>query len=246
MTTSLSGGDAVPGGPTPVASEKPAAPVVARARTLAIVLLGLTAVLSVGIDQWTKQLALTNLSDGSVTRILGGLVYFDLTRNSGAAFSIGSNYTFVFPIITVVVLGGVVWLSRHLRSLPWAVSMGLIVGGALGNLTDRLFRAPGPLQGHVVDFISVFAPAGERFAIFNAADSSLFCGVVLAILLEFTGRRRDGLRAASRREAQSNEADGKASTSAPRDGTADRTQADGKASTSAPRDGTADRTQADA
>jgi signal peptidase II len=159
MTTSLSGGDTVTGGQTPVVSETPAKDAV-RVRGLAITLLGLTAVLIVGLDQLTKQLALTNLSDGSVVRILGGLVYFDLTRNSGAAFSIGTNYTFVFPIITVVVLGGVVWLARRLRSLPWAISLGLIVGGALGNLGDRLFRAPGPFQGHVVDFISAFAPAG--------------------------------------------------------------------------------------
>jgi signal peptidase II len=209
MTTSLSGGDAVAGGQTPVVSQTPVAPEAVRARGLAIAMLGLTAVLVVGIDLFTKQLALTNLSDGSVVRILGGAVYFDLTRNSGAAFSIGANYTFLFPIITVVVLSGVVWLSRRLRSLPWGVSMGLIVGGALGNLTDRLFRAPGPLQGHVVDFISLFAPAGERFAIFNAADSSLFCGVVLAILLEFTGRRRDGLRAVGSRQTRATDADGR-------------------------------------
>ena len=86
------------------------------------------------------------------------------------------------------------WLARQLRSLPWAVAMGLVLGGALGNLIDRLFRAPGPLVGHVVDFISLLAPAGQRFAIFNAADSALFCGVVLAIFLEITGRRRDGTR----------------------------------------------------
>jgi signal peptidase II len=146
------------------------------------------------IDLATKQLALTNLSDGSRTRLLGGALWFDLTRNSGAAFSIGSGFTWVFPLVAIVVVGAIGYLARHLRSTPWALSLGLILGGALGNLIDRLFRAPGPLQGHVVDFISVFGPAGERFPIFNAADSSLFCGVALAIYLEFTGRRRDGTR----------------------------------------------------
>lgn len=165
-----------------------------RPRGLALVVLGGTAVVAVAIDLVTKQLSLTHLSDGSTMRLLGGAVYFDLTRNSGAAFSLGSRYTFVFPVITVVVLGGIVWLARRLRSVPWAVAMGLILGGALGNLMDRLFRAPGPFRGHVVDFISVFAPGGEVFPIFNAADSALFCGVVLAILLELTGRRRDGSR----------------------------------------------------
>jgi signal peptidase II len=100
----------------------------------------------------------------------------------------------VFPLIAIVVMGAILYLARRLRSTPWALSLGLILGGAMGNFIDRLFRAPGPLQGHVVDFISVFAPAGERFPIFNAADSALFCGVVLAIILEFTGRRRDGTR----------------------------------------------------
>ena len=97
-------------------------------------------------------------------------------------------------LVAIAVTFVILWLARRLRSMPWAVSLGLILGGALGNLIDRLFRAPGPLQGHVVDFISVFAPAGQRFPIFNAADSALFCGVVLAIILEFTGRRRDGTR----------------------------------------------------
>lgn len=188
MTTSLSGGETVAAGQTPDE------PVAGGARGLAVVVLAAAAIVVVGIDLLTKQLALTNLSDGSVTRILGGAVYFDLTRNSGAAFSIGANLTVVFPIITMVVLGGIIWLARRLRSVPWALSMGLIVGGALGNLIDRVFRAPGFLHGHVVDFISVFAPAAEKFPIFNAADSALFCGVVLAILLEFTGRRRDGSR----------------------------------------------------
>jgi signal peptidase II len=190
VTTSLSGGNAVVSADAPDASDA----VPARPRVLALVVLGLTAVVVVGIDLATKQLALSSLSDGSVVRILGGAVYFDLTRNSGAAFSMGSNLTVLFPIITLVVLGGIVWLARRLRSVPWALSMGLVVGGALGNLMDRLFRAPGPLHGHVVDFISVFAPNAEAFPIFNAADSSLFCGVALAILLEFTGRRRDGSR----------------------------------------------------
>jgi signal peptidase II len=151
-------------------------------------------VVIVGLDVLTKQLALSGLSDGSTVRLLGGLVYFDLTRNSGAAFSFGSGFTVVFPIISVIVVTGIIWLARRLRSVPWALSMGLIMGGAVGNLIDRIFRAPGPLRGHVVDFISVFAPGGEAFPIFNTADSALFCGVVLAIALEFTGRRRDGSR----------------------------------------------------
>ncbi len=174
------------------AANDPAA--TSRPRAPALIVLGLAAVFATALDLLTKQLALTYLSDGSAVRLLGGAVYLDLTRNSGAAFSIGSRYTIIFPIITTVVMVGIVWLARRLRSVSWAVAMGLIVGGALGNLIDRLFRAPSLFRGHVVDFISVFADGGRYFPIFNAADSALFCGVVLAIFLEFTGRRRDGTR----------------------------------------------------
>jgi signal peptidase II len=165
-----------------------------RPRGTALVILGITVLVVLAIDLLTKQLALTNLGDGSRARLLGGAVWLDLTRNSGAAFSIGAGFTWVFPLIALVVMVAILYLARRLRSAPWALSLGLILGGALGNFIDRLFRAPGPLQGHVVDFISVFGPAGERFPIFNAADSALFCGVALAIGLEFTGRRRDGTR----------------------------------------------------
>ena len=130
-------------------------------------------------------------------RILGGLVYLSLVRNGGAAFSLGSGYTWVFPLITLAVIGWIGWMTRRLRSVPWAVSLGLVLGGALGNLGDRLFRAPGPFLGHVVDMVSVFAPDGERFPVFNIADSCLTVGVVLAVLLELTGRQRDGSRATS-------------------------------------------------
>jgi signal peptidase II len=165
-----------------------------KATGVALAVLALAAVLVVGLDQWTKQLALTSLSNGSTVRLLGGAVYFDLTRNSGAAFSIGTDITFIFPLIAIAVLGIIIWFARQLRSWPWGLAMGLVLGGAMGNLVDRVFRAPGPLEGHVVDFISVFAPGGDAFPIFNTADSALFCGVVLAVALEFTGFRRDGSR----------------------------------------------------
>ncbi|MGE5829033.1 MAG: signal peptidase II [Micromonosporaceae bacterium] len=160
----------------------------------ALTILGSTALGVLAIDQLTKQLVLARLDEGHPVRLLGGAVYLSLTRNSGAAFSIGVGYTAIFPIISVAVVTGIVLLARQLRSLPWALAMGLILGGALGNLTDRLFRAPGPFVGHVVDFISVFDEAGRKFPIFNAADSALVCGVILAVLLELTGRRRDGVR----------------------------------------------------
>ncbi len=163
------------------------------------VLLGVAAVM-VAIDQWTKQLALDALSDGAPVRTLGGLIYLDLTFNAGAAFSFGTRFTWVFPVIAIVVSGVILWIARRLRSWPWAIALGLVLGGAVGNLVDRLFREPGPFRGHVVDFISALAPAGEKFAIFNIADSSLTVGVVLALALELFGLGRDGTRAVADRD----------------------------------------------
>ena len=160
----------------------------------AVAVLGLTAVQAVALDQVVKALATQHLTEGEPVRVLGGLVYLSLLRNGGAAFSFGSGYTWVFPVITVVVIGWIVRMGRRLRSVPWAVALGLVLGGALGNLADRLFRAPGPFRGHVVDMISLFAPYGRGFAIFNIADSCLTVGVALAVLLEITGRQRDGSR----------------------------------------------------
>jgi signal peptidase II len=163
-----------------------------RPRMAALVLLLLVAVAAVVLDLITKQLAVEHLTGRAPVRILGGAVYFVLTRNSGAAFSMGTSVTWVFPTVALVVVAAICVLAVRLRSLPWAVSFGLVLGGAMGNLIDRLFRAPGLFRGRVVDFISLFSDHGGGFAIFNAADSALVCGVVLAVLLELTGRHRDG------------------------------------------------------
>ena len=163
--------------------------------------LGATAVVAVALDQWVKWLCTEHLIEGEPVRVLGGLVYLSLLRNGGAAFTMGSSHTWVFPAITLVVIGWIAWMTSRLRSVPWAVSLGLVLGGALGNLGDRLFRAPGPFQGHVVDMISLFAPYAEKFAVFNVADSCLSVGVALAVLLELTGRQRDGSRAVRKKAA---------------------------------------------
>jgi signal peptidase II len=152
------------------------------------------ALLIIAIDLVTKQLTVSLLANRDSVRLLDGAVYLLHVRNAGAAFSLGQDYTFVFPLVAAVVVGWIIWMSRRLASLPWAIALGLVLGGALGNLGDRLFRAPGPFVGHVVDMISVFGDHGERFPVFNIADSALTCGVVLAVLLEFTGRQRDGTR----------------------------------------------------
>ncbi|WP_434740999.1 signal peptidase II [Micromonospora sp. SH-82] len=154
-------------------------------------------------DQLTKEAALAALEGEEPVRLLGGALYLTLVRNSGAAWSIGSDYTWVFPLITLGVVGWITWMAFKLRSMPWAISLGLILGGALGNLGDRIFRAPGHFLGHVVDMVSLFDPWGRVFPVFNLADSALVCGVILAVLLELTGRQRDGTRITSDRDRAS-------------------------------------------
>ncbi|MBL7256590.1 signal peptidase II [Paractinoplanes lichenicola] len=196
------------GGTTLNADDQAAAPTVdepapeprPRFSGRAVAVLGVTAVIAVAIDQWTKWLTTENLDEGSPVRILGGLIYLSYLRNAGAAFSFGSDYTWVFPVVTLIVVSWIGYMATRLRSVPWAVALGLVLGGALGNLGDRLFRAPGPLHGHVVDMISLFGPYAEYFAVFNIADSCLSVGVVLAVVLELTGRQRDGSRVSVRKK----------------------------------------------
>ena len=163
--------------------------------------LATTAAVAVVVDQWVKHLSTENLEPGEPVRILGGLIYLSLVRNGGAAFSLGAGFTWIFPLITLVVVGVIGWLASRLRSVPWGLSLGLVLGGAIGNLIDRLFRAPGPFQGHVVDMISVFGPYAEKFPVFNIADSCLTVGVCIAVLLELTGRQRDGTRITGKQDA---------------------------------------------
>jgi signal peptidase II len=156
--------------------------------------LGCVAAGAVLADLGTKHLALATLQGREPVELLGGTVYLTLTRNSGAAFSLAADHTWIFPIVTVLVAAWIIWMGLRLRSLPWAVSLGLVLGGALGNLVDRIFRAPGVFVGHVVDMVSLLDPYGRVWPIFNLADSALVTGVSLAILLELTGRQRDGSR----------------------------------------------------
>jgi signal peptidase II len=157
--------------------------------------LGGTGVAILLADALTKQLVVSRLEDRAPVRLLGGAVYLVVVRNAGAAWSLGRSYTWVFPLLTLAAIGWIGWMASRLRSVPWAVALGLVLGGALGNLSDRIFRAPGPFVGHVVDFVSVFSDSARYFPAFNVADSALSVGLAFALLLELTGRRRDGTRA---------------------------------------------------
>ena len=140
-------------------------------------------------DVISKSIVVAQMASHQPIRLLGGLLTITLTRNGGAAFSIGTSMTIVFTAIAVGVIVYILRTSRNLRSIGWAVALGLLLGGATGNLLDRIFRAPGPFQGHVVDWIQL-----PDWPVFNLADSAIVCAGVLVVLLALRGIRLDGSR----------------------------------------------------
>ncbi|HVU93509.1 MAG TPA: signal peptidase II [Jatrophihabitans sp.] len=145
------------------------------------------------LDVVSKVLVVAKLPEGHrPVRLLAGGIYLDQTRNSGAAFSLGTGFTVILTAVALAVVVFIVRTAGRMRSTGWAIALGLILGGALGNLADRIFRAPGFLRGHVVDWISVFGPNGEHWPIFNLADSGIVCGAILAALLALFGVDLDG------------------------------------------------------
>ena len=162
-----------------------------RPRRLLFLVFGVAVVLLV-LDVVTKVAAVAGLEGRSPVRLLGGTVYLVLFRNPGAAFSLATGLTWLLALLAVVVVIAIVWIAPKLRSVGWAIGLGAVLAGTCGNLVDRLFRAPGPLQGHVVDFISLFAPDGSVWPVFNVADSSIVCGGILVVLMSVLGRDYDG------------------------------------------------------
>lgn len=170
-------------------------------------LLATLALAIVALDLATKILVVATLDEttppADQPRILGGLVYFSLLRNPGAAFSMATGMTWILALIAIGVVVYIIRIAPKLKSTWWAVCLGLVLGGAIGNLIDRIFRSPGFLQGHVVDYVSVFGPNAEYFPVFNVADSAITVG---GILLVFTavvlGIDLDGTRARDARKTR--------------------------------------------
>ena len=149
------------------------------------------AVFVIAADVISKAIVVARMPGHAPIRLLGGLLTITLTRNGGAAFSIGTSMTIVFTAIALGVVVYILRTARNLRSIGWAISLGLLLGGATGNLIDRIFRAPGVFQGHVVDWIEL-----PHWPVFNLADSAIVCAGVLIVLLALRGIRLDGTRAA--------------------------------------------------
>ncbi|RKS84288.1 signal peptidase II [Motilibacter peucedani] len=154
-------------------------------RTHVGLLLGVAVTLYV-VDQVTKHLANEHLGP-TPTHLVGSLLKLDLVHNPGAAFGIAGGATVLFSVIAVVVVVVIARTARTLRSTPWAVALGLLVGGAIGNLTDRVFREPGIFRGRVVDFLEL-----PHWPVFNVADMGITCAAVLMALLAFRGVHPDG------------------------------------------------------
>lgn len=145
--------------------------------------------LVVTIDVLSKLLAVDRLQSRDPIELLGGVLTLHLIRNSGAAFGFAQGATVVFTCVAVVVVLVILRAARRLGSTGWAVALGLVLGGAVGNLLDRLFREPGPLRGHVVDFLEL-----PHWPIFNLADAAIVSGGVLMVLLSLLGIQQDGSR----------------------------------------------------
>ncbi|UPL16246.1 signal peptidase II [Microbacterium galbinum] len=154
-------------------------------------MVAILAALVLAADQFVKYLTTENLPYQEPVPVLGEFLQLYYVRNPGAAFSLGSDVTWIFTIALAVVAGVIVWKAFGLRSRLWAVVLGALLGGVLGNLGDRLFRDPGFPVGHVVDMISM---PWMMPAIFNIADIFIVCGMISVALLVVFGLRFDGSR----------------------------------------------------
>jgi signal peptidase II len=173
-----------PGPPARLASTGRPRRTAALAATAAVVLL---------LDLISKILVVAKLQDRPPVKLPTGYLWLTHARNSGAAFSFAEGATVLFTAVAAIVIVVIVRTASKLRSTAWAISLGLVLGGAAGNLIDRVFRSPAPLRGQVVDWISLRTPDGRMlFPIFNLADSGIVCGGILAVLLAVLGYEMDG------------------------------------------------------
>ncbi len=169
----------------------------------ALVVVAVLAATTLALDQVTKYLVVSTLPLGEQVKVLGDLLILQFVKNPGAAFSLAAGSTWIFSILATVVTVAIIVLARRIRSRGWAVVFGLLLGGVLGNLTDRLFREPSFGLGHVIDFISTpwMIPA-----IYNIADICIVVSMGLFIILTVRGINLDGTRTPSSKDTRQSEA----------------------------------------
>jgi signal peptidase II len=182
------------GTPLTAATDQHAAdrPTIGSAAPRRIVGLVVTAVVALAADQVSKVLVVAHLEHHAPVTLVPGVLDLDVVRNGGAAYSIGTGATWLFTAIAAGVVIAIVRTAARLRSRAWAFTLGLLLGGALGNLVDRFVRSPGPLRGHVVDWIHL-----HHWPVFNVADSCIVVGGVVAVLLSLLLVNLDGTRGTS-------------------------------------------------
>ena len=129
-------------------------------------------------DYTTKIWALNNLSQREPREILGSFLQLRLLFNPGAAFSFGTNFTFIFTILALAAIGVIAYFAIKIDNRGWAAVLGLALGGILGNLTDRIFREPSLFNGHVIDWIEL-----PKWPVFNVADIAIVCAALVSVLL---------------------------------------------------------------
>jgi signal peptidase II len=170
-------------------------PQTAKASVRVLLTLAFVAVVVFALDQGTKYLVVSHLTLGQDVDVLGPVLRFHFVKNPGAAFSLATGQTWIFSIAAAAVVVAIIVFIRRIQSLRWALMLGMLLGGTLGNLTDRLFREPGFGVGHVVDFIYLpwILPA-----IFNVADTFIVSSMGLLLLLTLLGVGLDGRRASER------------------------------------------------
>lgn len=168
------------------AGEQPLHPT-SRARARAV--LALVALTAYAVDITTKVLAVDRLDGRPDVPLVGDVLVLHLTRNPGAAFSTGTEYTVVLSCLAIVAVLVVLYLAIRVRSVLWATGLGLLLAGVSGNLTDRLLRDPGPLRGHVIDFLML-----PNWPVFNIADVCINVAAALILVQAFRGIRLDGTR----------------------------------------------------
>ncbi len=160
------------------------------------------------VDVVTKIVAADRLSGQPDVSVVGEILQFRLARNPGAAFNAGVEYTVVITVVAIIATSAVLWFSRRIGSVAWALALGFLLAGISGNLTDRMFRAPGPFRGEVIDFLML-----PNWPIFNVADMCINVGAGLILVQAFRGIRLDGSR-----EGDDNATDtAESSSSGPRD-----------------------------
>jgi signal peptidase II len=187
-----------PPGDSAVPDDLPVTPVPAVSgpnRSRLPLLVPVIAALVLLADQLSKWAAVEHLAGRGRVDVIDGVLWLHLTRNAGAAFSMATGATWLLTIVALVVVVAIVRISRKLGSRGWALALGLLLGGALGNLGDRLFRAPSFFHGHVIDFLEF-----PHWPIFNLADSSIVTAAVLIALLSVRGIGIDGRRLSSTTE----------------------------------------------